>query len=58
MVLLAAAGVALRPWDQSSQRLSWSDEFNGAAGPPDPGKWRLVDGHLGYNNELEYYRAT
>ncbi|GAA2208719.1 glycoside hydrolase family 16 protein [Nonomuraea monospora] len=36
-------------------RLVWSDEFDGPAGPPDPAKWNLVDDHLGYNNELEYY---
>jgi beta-glucanase (GH16 family) len=55
-VLLAATGVALWHWDRSNRRLTWSDEFDGAAGPPDPARWRLVDGHLGYNNELEYYR--
>ncbi|NRQ32314.1 glycoside hydrolase family 16 protein [Nonomuraea sp. NN258] len=36
-------------------RLVWSDEFDGPVGPPDPAKWNLVDDHLGYNNELEYY---
>ncbi|UBU13775.1 glycoside hydrolase family 16 protein [Nonomuraea gerenzanensis] len=36
-------------------RLVWADEFDGPAGPPDPAKWNLVDDHLGYNNELEYY---
>jgi beta-glucanase (GH16 family) len=37
--------------------LTWSDEFNGAAGSaPDPGKWVVESGGSGWgNNELEYY---
>ncbi|MGI8330054.1 glycoside hydrolase family 16 protein [Actinomadura scrupuli] len=44
------------PQDQGrTWRLTWSDEFDGVAGAPDPAKWTLVNGHLGYNGELEYY---
>jgi beta-glucanase (GH16 family) len=38
--------------------LTWSDEFNGAAGsPPDPSKWNHDTGNNGGwgNHELEYY---
>ncbi|MGW0289861.1 family 16 glycosylhydrolase [Streptomyces tuirus] len=37
--------------------LTWSDEFNGAAGSaPDPGKWTVETGGSGNgNNELQYY---
>ncbi len=64
-LVVAAVYVA---WDQSATyhtgrpaarptgwRLVWADEFNGGAGPPDPAKWNVVEGHLGHNNELEYY---
>lgn len=38
-------------------KLSWSDEFNGAAGqPPDSSKWNFEIGGNGWgNNELEFY---
>jgi beta-glucanase (GH16 family) len=37
--------------------LTWSDEFDAAAGtPPDPAKWRYDIGGSGWgNNELQYY---
>jgi beta-glucanase (GH16 family) len=48
----AAAAASLQQW-----RLTWSDEFTGAAGsPPDPSKWTHDTGGTGWgNNELEYY---
>ncbi|HEY0699728.1 MAG TPA: family 16 glycosylhydrolase [Micromonospora sp.] len=40
--------------------ITWSDEFNGAAGtPPDSGKWRYDIGGSGWgNNELQYYTSS
>ena len=54
--LLASRNDVLTTGDPAIRwRLTWSDEFNGATGPPDSAKWTLVNGHLGYNSELEYY---
>src|SRR5688572_8081729 len=40
--------------------LTWSDEFNGAAGTsPDPAKWKFdIGGHGWGNNERQYYTNT
>jgi beta-glucanase (GH16 family) len=48
----AAAATSAQQW-----KLTWSDEFSGAAGsPPDPSKWTHDTGGTGWgNNELEYY---
>ena len=55
-LLATESDVLTAPGDRTTLwRLTWSDEFSGAVGAPDPAKWTLVTGHLGYNSELEYY---
>ncbi|GAA0652332.1 glycoside hydrolase family 16 protein [Kutzneria viridogrisea] len=55
MVLLCGAGLADAA--PSAPKLSWSDEFSGAAGSaPNPAKWNYDTGGGGWGNqELEYY---
>ncbi|WP_344449809.1 glycoside hydrolase family 16 protein [Actinocorallia aurantiaca] len=54
---LAGAGLSASLRDgPPGPGLVFSDEFDGPAGPPDLDKWNLIDGHLGYNDELDYYR--
>src|SRR5437868_6976256 len=62
-VVVAAAvglGPAIHHADAATSALgplTWSDDFNGAAGSaPDPGKWTHETGGGGFGNqELEYY---
>lgn len=61
--VLCGAGQAVRAAahpsaGDSQERLVWSDEFNGAAGQPDPANWIYDTGAGGFgNNELETYCA-
>jgi beta-glucanase (GH16 family) len=59
--LLTACTHRMRPSSVSSRpgwTLTWSDEFNGSGGPPDPTKWKIETGGNGWGNqELEYYTA-
>jgi beta-glucanase (GH16 family) len=41
----------------SGWKLSWSDEFNGAAGAPDATKWTTEVNGSPANSELEYYTS-
>ena len=42
---------------EGAYKLTWSDEFDGAAGSPaDPGTWQAETGGSGWGNqELQYY---
>ncbi|MFC0529271.1 family 16 glycosylhydrolase [Phytohabitans kaempferiae] len=61
VLALVAAGLVVpatsSPAIAAPGALTWSDEFNGAAGSaPDPGKWRYDIGGGGWgNNEMQYY---
>lgn len=58
LVLTAGLAVPTHPAAHAAAGpLTWSDEFNGAAGTaPDPAKWRHDIGGGGWgNNELQYY---
>jgi beta-glucanase (GH16 family) len=64
-VTLIAAGAYVQIADTPSANaavgsLTWSDEFNAAAGtPPDQSKWKYDIGGSGWgNNELEYYTSS
>ncbi|MBY8874204.1 family 16 glycosylhydrolase [Micromonospora sp. PLK6-60] len=66
-VALAAVGLSIAltattsaPAVAGPGAVTWSDEFNGAAGtPPDPAKWRYDTGGGGWgNNELQYYTTS
>jgi len=61
VLALVAAGLVVpatsSPAIAAPGALTWSDDFNGAAGSaPDPGKWRYDIGGGGWgNNEQQYY---
>lgn len=56
--LASARDGAAAPDAASGWTLTWSDEFNGAAGAPDSSKWGYDVGGGGWgNNELEYYTS-
>ncbi|WP_455430775.1 glycoside hydrolase family 16 protein [Phytohabitans flavus] len=61
VLALVAAGlfvpVTSSPAIAAPGAMTWSDEFNGAAGSaPDPSKWRYDIGGSGWgNNEQQYY---
>lgn len=56
----AVAGPSAPPASAAIGPLTWSDEFNGAAGtPPASSRWRYDIGGGGWgNNELEYYTSS
>ncbi|HKT05064.1 MAG TPA: family 16 glycosylhydrolase [Rugosimonospora sp.] len=56
----AAFSRAVPPAAAATGVLTWSDDFDGAAGTaPDPGKWVHDTGGSGFgNNELEYYTTS
>jgi beta-glucanase (GH16 family) len=57
MVIVCAIGFSPARASASIGGLTWSDDFDGAAGsPPDASKWAHETGGSGWgNNELEYY---
>lgn len=50
---------AVAPPQYPNFRVAWSDAFAGAGGSlPDGGRWNVVTGSLGVNNELQTYTAS
>jgi beta-glucanase (GH16 family) len=60
--LLPLLGPLASAWDApgyDGYRLVWSDSFTGAsANLPNENNWKIVDGNLGVNNELQAYRRN
>ncbi|MDO0926238.1 lectin [Streptomyces sp. TG1A-8] len=56
-LVLTATGSNANRANAATAAVTWSDDFNGAAGSaPDPGKWTLETGGSGNgNSELQYY---
>ncbi|KAL2258974.1 hypothetical protein VTK26DRAFT_7504 [Humicola hyalothermophila] len=58
-LLLAPYAAAWDAPQYSGYSLVWSDGFAGAAGNlPNEGRWDILDGNLGVNNELQTYRRS
>ncbi|MFU8873974.1 ricin-type beta-trefoil lectin domain protein [Micromonospora sp. SL4-19] len=59
-VTVALTATTSTPAAAAPGAVTWSDDFNGAAGaPPDASKWRYDIGGSGWgNNELQYYTSS